>query len=383
MQLKSMKMTNKLIIAAAGSGKTTLLVEKALEQEGNVLITTYTEANEAEIRRKLIKERQCIPSNITVQTWFSFLLQHGVRPYQGAMDEGLYSKKIGFYLCNERSGLRSKNTQGQPIYWGEADFNKHYFTKDFKIYSDKISKFILNCDKKSNNEVINRIARIFPHIFIDEVQDLAGYDLELLKLLFKSSSNILLVGDPRQVTYLTHHETKYKKYKDGLIKEFILNECKKEFNKENIDEDSLNCSYRNNKQICEFSSRLYPKLKPVISNQTKTTGHDGVYLVKKNDVAGYCKKYKPQILRYQKSKFPELNYGNSKGMGFDRVLIYPTKEMEKYLKTGNISNIKSIEKFYVAVTRARYSVSFVCDYIDDVNYIEGLRKYKKLKIFRR
>lgn len=43
---------NRLIIAAAGSGKTTFLVEEALQKPKNdsVLITTYTEANEAEIR---------------------------------------------------------------------------------------------------------------------------------------------------------------------------------------------------------------------------------------------------------------------------------------------------------------------------------------------
>lgn len=45
-------MSNKLIIAAAGSGKTTLLVKEALAQKnGKVLITTYTQANEAEIKK--------------------------------------------------------------------------------------------------------------------------------------------------------------------------------------------------------------------------------------------------------------------------------------------------------------------------------------------
>ena len=55
--MQSRKMNNKLIIAAAGSGKTTFLVEEALKQkEGKVLITTYTQANEAEIRKKIGKK---------------------------------------------------------------------------------------------------------------------------------------------------------------------------------------------------------------------------------------------------------------------------------------------------------------------------------------
>ena len=94
---------NRLIIAVAGSGKTTFLVNEALKNsKTRVLITTYTEANEAEIRNKIIQKKKCIPSNITVQTWFSFLLQHGVRPYQGALNEVLWDNDI-----NGRNFVRS------------------------------------------------------------------------------------------------------------------------------------------------------------------------------------------------------------------------------------------------------------------------------------
>lgn len=46
-------MVNRLIIAAAGAGKTTYLVNQAIQQSVNVLITTYTIANEMEIRKNL------------------------------------------------------------------------------------------------------------------------------------------------------------------------------------------------------------------------------------------------------------------------------------------------------------------------------------------
>jgi DNA helicase II / ATP-dependent DNA helicase PcrA len=75
---------NKLIIAAAGSGKTTYLVDEAIKiKNGHVLITTFTDANEAEILKKIAERNKCMPRNVTVQTWYSFLLQHGVKPYQG------------------------------------------------------------------------------------------------------------------------------------------------------------------------------------------------------------------------------------------------------------------------------------------------------------
>src|SRR3990172_8499798 len=152
-------MKNKLIIAAAGAGKTTFLVNEALEKKnGRVLITTYTQANEAETRKKIIKINKCIPENITVQTWFSFLLQQGARPYQGC----LFEKDIkGMILVNSQSGLKYR-FNGKPVYFSEeGEFEKYYFNNDLKIYSDKLSKFVFRCNEKTNGQVIDRLSRIY------------------------------------------------------------------------------------------------------------------------------------------------------------------------------------------------------------------------------
>lgn len=91
-------MNNKLLIAAAGAGKTTYLVRRALEiKDESVLILTYTIENEQEIRSKFLEiniSDRCVPANITIKTWFSFLIQHGVKPYQGKV----YSKSIKFFF---------------------------------------------------------------------------------------------------------------------------------------------------------------------------------------------------------------------------------------------------------------------------------------------
>ena len=59
---------NKLIIAAAGAGKTTFLIEEAFKRSDNVLITTFTEENEAEIYDKFIRKYGYVPSHVTIQT---------------------------------------------------------------------------------------------------------------------------------------------------------------------------------------------------------------------------------------------------------------------------------------------------------------------------
>lgn len=371
-------MDNKLTIAAAGSGKTTELIRHSLNNEViPTLITTYTEANANEIRNKFIKEVGCVPSNITIQTWFSLLIQHGVKPFQSYMFE---EKVRGMILVSQQSAFRFRNENDFSVYWGEDEIYKHYFSKDMRIYSDKLSKLVYKLNTASEGKVIDRISKMYPTIFIDECQDLAGYDLELIKLLSLHASKLRLVCDPRQVTYLTHNERKYKKYRNGLIQDFINNECKKiEFE---IDCDSLSHSYRCNQLICNFSNKLYPDVYQCDSKQLETTEHDGVFLVDIKDKERYLNTFNPVQLRWNiknKSIHPDFkvyNFGQSKGLTFERVLIYPTENMIEWLKDhkSKLSD-ETRAKFYVGLTRAKYSIGIVCD-ITMVYNMNGIEIYK-------
>lgn len=353
-------MSNCLIVAAAGSGKTTYLVKRALEiRDQKVLITTFTEANEREICKKMIEIHGSIPQNITVQTWFSFLIEHGVRPYQSFLFNG---KVTGLELVNQKSGFHFSSKYG-PVYWGEKDVQKHYFNSAGQIYSDKLSKFVFRVNDLSGGLVMDRLSRIYPNIFIDEVQDLAGYDLALIKLFMQSNSNLTMVGDPRQVTYHTHEEAKFVKYSEGKIEQFIQTECKKI--QIDIDHKSLCTSHRNKQGICEFANQLYPEMEPCGYDEQDPTGHDGVFLVYEEDIDEYLKEFSPIQLRDKitvdvKDSYAAMNFGNAKGLTFDRVLIYPTKPMLEWIKDHSKSlKPESRSKFYVAITRARHSVGIV------------------------
>ncbi|MCW9709028.1 UvrD-helicase domain-containing protein [Fodinibius salsisoli] len=370
---------NKLLIAAAGAGKTTHIVKKALSiEEGNSLITTYTQVNEEEIRKKFIELNGFIPGDITIQTWFSFLIQHGVKPFQSFLFE---EKVKGLTFVNKQSGIKYYY-KGNPIPFKESkNFKRHYFSKGNKIYSDKLSKFVYKCNLESNGLVIDRISKIYQNIFIDEAQDLAGYDLSFLKQIFSSDSSLTLVGDPRQVTYLTHWEKKYKKYQSGKIADFINDECADK-NVE-IDRTTLSNSHRNNPEICNFANRLYPDFEPAKSANNEETEHDGIFLVKSKDRFKYLDKYDPIQLRWSSKnkkvleKYPVLNFGESKGQTYDRVLIYPTKSMLNWIKDPE-TNLKdqTKAKFYVAITRARFSVGIVCG-----NNLKELNKNKLVSTF--
>ncbi len=346
-----MQLNNNIIIAAAGSGKTTYISKEALNmKDKRILILTYTNDNLNEIRKKIIEINKVIPANITIQSYYSFLLSDGVRPYQNY----LYSKKrinsIAFVNGQSRRYVSKSNIET-------------YFLRDGKdIFTDKISLFVKECNEKSGGAVIHRLENIYNYIYIDEVQDLSGYDLDLIELLFRSKINVTLVGDIRQATYSTNNSNKNKKYKRDGIYDIFLKWQKQKLCCISYRKKSFRC----NQSICNLADGLYPDLEKTISENSLITGHDGIFVIKTNDVDEYIKKYNPQLLRYDKRTKCDIgsimNFGASKGLTFDRVLILPNGPLKKFLKTGNYDELNgSKAKYYVAFTRARYSVCFIYD----------------------
>jgi DNA helicase-2/ATP-dependent DNA helicase PcrA len=345
-----MPLNNTVVISAAGSRKTTYIVEEALAyKHKKVLILTYTIDNLEQIKQYFIDRNGVIPSNVRVQSWYTFMLQECARPYQNA----LYDKKRIETICF----VQGKSAQ----YIKKTDTDRYYFAKTDKIYTDKISDFACQCDEKSGGLVIKRLEKIYDYIFIDEVQDLAGYDFEFLELLFNSTMEVTVVGDNRQATYVTNYSPKNAQFKGkNIIELFKLWEKKGLCTIQERNE-----CYRCNQTICDFADALYPDMPKTISKQETVTGHEGLFIVRKKDVALYIETHKPRLLRYMVSKetvhLNALNFGLSKGQSFDRVLIFTTKPIKEYLIDGDLTKIGDKSKFYVAVTRARYSVAFIHD----------------------
>lgn len=338
---------NNIIIAAAGSGKTTHIVEKSLETDEKVAIVTYTRNNAREIEKKIYQLNKTIPRRVTVITWFRFLLSDWIRPY-------------GNFTFNHRvEGVNFVNGRSAP-YVKKCDIRYFLSLKDYCVYTDKIAEFALKCNEKSKGLVMCRLSDLYRRIYIDEVQDLAGYDLEALQVLLDSDIHLTLVGDYRQATYQTNQSSKNRKYKGvNIVKKF--EEWEKN-GKCKIQKQVQ--SFRCNQTICDFADSIYSDTPKTSSKNCEMTGHDGLFVISSNDVKSYVDKYSPQILRYDKrtkcTGYSALNFGDSKGMTFDRILIFPHNPLKKLLKTGNFKEIeKSVAKVYVAVTRAKYSVAFV------------------------
>lgn len=218
----------------------------------------------------------------------------------------------------------------------------------------------------------------YARIYLDEMQDLSGYNLVFLEELLQSGQEMLLFADPRQVTSGVQIERKYRRYGEGAVEEFIRNRCSEICE---IDKETLQASYRMNPKICAFASFLYENYGEITSQQTQETGHDGVFLVNESDVGEYLQTYAPIQLRNRRTikiheEYPSKMIADTKGEEYDRVLLYPTSRMLSWMiNHDNDIQKRYRENFYQALTRARYSVGIVYDYDDDT-HIEGAEKYK-------
>lgn len=339
-------------MACAGSGKTTSIASEACaKNKSRQALVTYTINGARELREKVIQQHGYVPEHIEVFTWFTFLMRHFVRPYQRAMFDARPVRRLTWVNKQSTRGISKTATE------------RFYFSSSTGIYSDKVSQFACDVISAAKNAPLDRVADIYGAIYIDEAQDLAGYDLDLVELLLKSSVNVSLVGDVRQGTYKTNHSNRNRKYSGAAIIDKF-----EEWKKANLCAlDYSSISHRCVQSICDLADQLYPGLPGATSKNVTATGHEGVFAVRESDVPAYVAKYAPQPMRLDARTRVQLdgviNYGAAKGMTFDRTILFPHGSFRKAILEGDFSILGdaaiTIAKVYVGLTRARQSVAIV------------------------
>lgn len=282
--------------------------------------------------------------------WYEFLINHIVKPYLPDRYPGRTINGLHFVTGQDPTRFRCAANR--------------YFDDGGCVFSNRLGKLAFDVAKASQGSAVNRLEQIFDEIYIDEVQDLTGNDLEILELLLRSKIRITLVGDVRQSIFqTTRTDTKYVKYRSlNKIEWFRLMEdrglCSINYRTE---------TWRCNQAIIDFADRIIPDrigLPRTQSHQTSTTGHDGIFVVGWDHLEDYIASFKPAALRDKiSSKIIEdssaTNFGQAKGITVDRVLVYTTGPMESFIANRKALSDQSAARLYVAVTRAKYSVAFV------------------------
>ncbi|MCK0770321.1 UvrD-helicase domain-containing protein [Chromohalobacter canadensis] len=346
-----LSMANYLTLAVAGSRKTQGVVEycASLSSDRRVLVLTYTQTNQAELRSRLA---QLAGGHLGVDVlgWFTFLLRHFARPF------------LPFKFPSERA--LGFNFDGRPHRMAKG--KSRFIDSKGAIYGCELGRLSHELVSASKGKLVQRLECIYDEIIIDEVQDLSAYDWEIIDVLLSSSVDVRMVGDIRQSVLATNPRSRMNKryaYAEAIN---WFREREKEGALE-IEENVI--TWRCHPRIAEFSDIIFdpswsfPKTE---SRNEKVTSHDGVFLIESKHVDEYVANFKPQCLRStaNSGKAYSLNYLNfrlAKGATYERVLIVPTIDIAKFLRTGAYLSPTPAASFYVAVTRAAQSVAIVMD----------------------
>ena len=342
-----MASANEAIIAAAGSGKTKHILDVALDDPSvRSLIVTYTTENLREINTRLWEKAGGPAHNVTTMSWFEFLLRDGVKPYQSYKTRINRIRSIDFITQN-------------PPFSRRDDFESYYLDSADNVYSDAVSDLAVVLNEDSGGKVIRRLEAIYDRIFVDEVQDLAGWDLEFLHLLLSSKMQVVVVGDPRQAVYSTNRSNKHSGFRGAKFMDWL-----KAREKDGLCViQTMDTSHRCNQAICDFADSIYPSMPKTKSTNLGGPEHQGIVFVHQNHLEAYLDAYPAQELRWDRRSSlagpAARNFGQVKGQSFDRVLIHPTDTITAFVEKGTALKERTAAKFYVAVTRARHSVAIV------------------------
>lgn len=333
-------MDQRVILAVAGSGKTTHIVN-SIDPEKSSLVLTYTDNNYLCLRNRIVRRFAGIPDGTRVYTYFSFLYSFCLRP-----------------LCGDRYRLKGINFDFPPEFTRRITRDKlrHYVDSHGRIYASRIASFLIKFGIV--DEVRDRVAKYFDCVFVDEVQDFAGYDFNFLVELTSGRTNSVFVGDFFQHTYDTSRDGSLNK---GLHVDYYNYKVKFEKLGFVVDETALGRSRRCSPTTCEFvSEKLGIAIGSHLEEETTLEFVDDedwaeAIFHQENTVKLFYQSH----LRYH--CFSD-NWGASKGVdAYDSVCVVLNGKTEKLFREGRLFELPPTtkNKLYVACTRARSELFFV------------------------
>lgn len=349
-------MDKRVIFAVAGSGKTTYIINQ-LDSDTKAIVITYTINNTKNLRQGIINKFGCIPPNIKLYSYFTFLYSFCFKPF---LLDKLKPKGI---LWESPPQWTNKVKRDKFIF---------YATKSRYLYHNRIARLL---EETEVLEKINhRIAKYYDFLFIDEIQDFAGHDFNLLKSIAKSDINQLFVGDFFQHTFDTS--------RDGNVNSSIHKDYQnfaKEFEKSGVKVDTitLDKSFRCSSNICDFiSSKLG------ISIESKKKYNTNVIEVNSEADAEKIIQDDHIVKLFLKEHYKfdcfSKNWGDCKGENhYNDVCVVLNKRTSDLFKKGKLIELAptSKNKLYVACTRANGNLYLIdYSYLDNYKVSNGYNK---------
>jgi hypothetical protein len=342
---------NEVIVAVAGAGKTEEIASRVSDSSNlsSVLLLTFTVRNQNEDAARVASKLKPSGGIPTVMGWQAFLLNEVVRPY--------------LPLCFPGFTMRGLRLAKRPSNWSRQSGARRFFTASGDAYHESVAMLAVKVMKASHGAVIRRLEQIYSEVYVDEAQDLCGNDLLVLEGLMRSTIGVCVVCDPRQSVVRTSYADRKSKDKLGP---HLRNSFQDLENQGVCTLTDKSETHRFVQEIADFSDGIFPEecgFPHTTSRVVAPSGERrGVYLIAKDDVAEYSNRNNATVLRMKRdsNEYPGCeiaNFGECKGMTRDCVSVIATLPIEKLISKGEVLGEKSAAGFYVAVTRARFSVA--------------------------
>ncbi|MFT9098003.1 UvrD-helicase domain-containing protein [Liquorilactobacillus sp.] len=356
-----MSTTNEGILACAGAGKTFHLCDLATQSSNGSLLITYTNQGKKNILCQLQEMNfGVVPNRIIVKTWFEFLLQDIIKPYQSTYLKTVAGGK--FDTANFFTTIDFSQTYGFRNYYKKGTLG-YYHAGAGRLRHNETVVLATQLLDMEGEAILKRLYQQFHTLYFDEVQDLAGSDIDLIRALIDSQLIVVMVGDPKQYTYQTHEEKRKNINVTGVNISNFFQQLK--------DAGKLNISFQQTTRrfgvkLAQLANSVDPTGQLLQGNRSVVNlKHEGVFLVRSENIEQYNEIYSPTYLAYDKRSgeklpkgLPHINFGDSKGITRDHVVILPNGPLKKFMKG---QTIPKPTKYYIAVTRAKYSIAFISD----------------------
>jgi superfamily I DNA/RNA helicase len=335
-------MDKRVMLAVAGSGKTTFIINK-LSLERRSLIVTYTLNNITHIRKSIIRKFGYLPPNIRVISYFSFLHGFCYKPFLARI---LPSKGIQF---------RPPHSNTLKLKRNKISF---YRSASSRLYNNRIARLLE--EAKILTSVNARLEKYYDDLFIDEIQDFAGHDYNLLKSIAGANISMLFVGDFYQHTFDTSSDGNVNMNLHGDYNKYI-----KEFKKMGLEVDTttLVMSHRCSPSVCSFiRDRLGISIESTREDVTEVKliadQAEALQIFQDNRIV------KLFYMEHYRYGCYSSNWGSSKGLDhFTDVCVVLNKKTFEQFENGDLSVLTPTtkNKLYVACSRARGNLYFISD----------------------
>lgn len=328
-------MDKRVIFAVAGSGKTTHLISQ-LSLDRRALLITYTENNYRHLRNSIIKKFGLLPPNIALMTYFGFLHAFCFRP-----------------IGQMQFATRGLNFKRPPDLRLPLNNMARYRDSKGRLYHNRLAKLIEI--KGLLPAVKTRIERFYDAVYVDEVQDFAGHDFNLLLEVSAAQADMLFVGDFYQHTFDTS--------RDGSVNRTLhddLGRYEKKFRDAGItvDKQTLSKSWRCGTTVCELI-RVHLQI-DIGAHEDRATE---IVNVDTQTLADQLHADQSVVKLFYEQHYKygcySQNWGASKGQDHyqDVCVVLGAKAWKQYLAgTLHESVAQTRNKLYVAFSRARGSV---------------------------